>query len=133
MITDKQNRLDCQDSAWARKTFRTLQVLRWGSLPLQGTYVPSLPHTPEKQQLSTSTASRHFQSQWSDSATRSLLCLHIPQMRAQIQSCRVPNKCRGYVLPTHWVLRVMTRYVTMENIYVTWLAISVAQTCEKPF
>lgn len=126
MITDKQNRLDCQDSAWARKTFRTLQVLLWGSLPLQGTCVPSLPHTPEKQQLSTSTASRRFQSQWSDSATRSLLCLPTPQMRDQIQSCRVPNKCWGDALPTRWVLRVKTRCVTIATIYVTRLSISVA-------
>lgn len=64
MATDKQNRPDCQDSAWAGKTFRTLQVLLWSSLPLQGSCVSSLPHTPEKQQLS---ASRHFQSQLSDS------------------------------------------------------------------
>lgn len=40
--TDKQNRLDCQDSAWAQKTFRTLQVLLWGQ-PASSMYLCSLP------------------------------------------------------------------------------------------
>lgn len=99
--TDKQNRLECQDSAWARKTFGTLQVLLWGSLPLQGTCVPSLPHTPEKQQLSTSTASRCFQSQWSDSATTSLLSSYTTDESPNIdlQSTeQVLGPCSAYTL-----------------------------------
>jgi hypothetical protein len=76
MGTDKQNRLNCQDSACAQKTFRTAQVLLWGSLPLQCAFVPHLPHTTGKQvRPFQSTVASCFQRHCPDSGTRSLFCL----------------------------------------------------------